>query len=220
MISFLFLSFVNSRLVTEEPDITGNSVSVNFNATEKLNSIGIDHPYVCANFDWWPDNKCGFQCHTKYRFLIGRELELQSISLKTNQVWLWKLQLDRKWAHKNWFWKQDHSSGTSLIASLWHYSRIKIFRQQQHFLRTSMDFWESVDLCKIMWNMILNRKKKFVAISWNWEMPGILSRFRFGGKDASQNWSASSCLNLERIRIWRLFLDWMLKLGKLNMVWI
>ena len=68
MISFLLLSFVNGRLATEKTEITSNSVSVNFNATEKLNSIGIDHPYVCANFDWWPDNKSGFQYHTKIPF--------------------------------------------------------------------------------------------------------------------------------------------------------
>ena len=22
--------------------------------------IGKDHPYVCVNFDWWPDTKCDY----------------------------------------------------------------------------------------------------------------------------------------------------------------
>ena len=33
------------------PEVT--SVAVNF--TTPLNRIGIDHPFVCANFDWWPE---------------------------------------------------------------------------------------------------------------------------------------------------------------------
>ena len=59
MISFLFLSFVSGKLVTEKPSDV-NSISVTFNTTEKLNVVGIDHPYVCANFDWWPDSKCDY----------------------------------------------------------------------------------------------------------------------------------------------------------------
>ena len=59
MISFLFLSLVRGKLVTEKPPAV-NSISVKFNTTEKLNVVGIDHPYVCANFDWWPDSKCDY----------------------------------------------------------------------------------------------------------------------------------------------------------------
>ena len=59
MISFLFLSLVHGKLVTEKPSDV-NSISVTFNTTEKLNVVGIDHPYVCANFDWWPDSKCDY----------------------------------------------------------------------------------------------------------------------------------------------------------------
>jgi len=25
-----------------------------------LNEIGIDHPFVCVNLDWWPDSKCDY----------------------------------------------------------------------------------------------------------------------------------------------------------------
>ena len=60
MILFLFLSFVSGKLVTEKPSSDVNSISVKFNTTEKLNVVGMDHPYVCANFDWWPDSKCDY----------------------------------------------------------------------------------------------------------------------------------------------------------------
>ena len=60
MISFLFFSFVSGKLVTEKPSADVNSILVKFNTTEKLNVVGMDHPYVCANFDWWPDTKCDY----------------------------------------------------------------------------------------------------------------------------------------------------------------
>ena len=25
-----------------------------------LNEIGIEHPFVCVNLDWWPDSKCDY----------------------------------------------------------------------------------------------------------------------------------------------------------------
>ena len=60
MILFLFLSFVSGKLVTEKPSSDVNSISVKFNTTEKLNVVGMEYPYVCANFDWWPDSKCDY----------------------------------------------------------------------------------------------------------------------------------------------------------------
>ena len=60
MISFLFLSFVSCKLIIEQPATDVKSVSVKFNTTEKLNYVGIDHPYVCSNFDWYPDTKCDY----------------------------------------------------------------------------------------------------------------------------------------------------------------
>lgn len=32
-------------------------ISIDINEKIVLNTIGLDHPYVCANFDWWPDVK-------------------------------------------------------------------------------------------------------------------------------------------------------------------
>ena len=60
MISFLFLSFVSGKLVNENPTSDVKSISVNFNTTEKLNTVGINYPYVCSNFDWYPDTKCDY----------------------------------------------------------------------------------------------------------------------------------------------------------------
>ena len=60
MISFLFLTFVIAKVVTERPALHVKSISVKFNTTEKLNSVGIDYPYVCSNFDWYPDTKCDY----------------------------------------------------------------------------------------------------------------------------------------------------------------
>lgn len=25
-----------------------------------MNEIGLEHPYVCVNLDWWPDSKCDY----------------------------------------------------------------------------------------------------------------------------------------------------------------
>ena len=60
MISFLFLSFGIGKLVHENPTSDVKSISVNFNTTEKLNTVGINYPYVCSNFDWYPDTKCDY----------------------------------------------------------------------------------------------------------------------------------------------------------------
>ena len=32
-------------------------IKIEFDVEKPLNIIGIKHPYVCANFDWWPDSK-------------------------------------------------------------------------------------------------------------------------------------------------------------------
>ena len=32
-------------------------IKIEFDVEKPLNQIGIKHPYVCANFDWWPDSK-------------------------------------------------------------------------------------------------------------------------------------------------------------------
>jgi len=47
----LFAIFVNAKPST---------FSIKFKEKEPLNRIGIDHPYVCSNFDWWPDAKCDY----------------------------------------------------------------------------------------------------------------------------------------------------------------
>ena len=60
MISFLFLNFVSAKFVTEKPPSDVKSISVKFNTTEKLNTVGIDYPYVCSNFDWYPGTKCDY----------------------------------------------------------------------------------------------------------------------------------------------------------------
>ena len=35
-------------------------IDVELDTGHKLNEIGMKHPFVCANFDWWPNEKCDY----------------------------------------------------------------------------------------------------------------------------------------------------------------
>ena len=35
-------------------------IDVEIDTGHKLNEIGMKHPFVCANFDWWPNEKCDY----------------------------------------------------------------------------------------------------------------------------------------------------------------
>ena len=35
-------------------------IKIEFDVEKPLNEIGVKHPFVCANFDWWPDSKVLF----------------------------------------------------------------------------------------------------------------------------------------------------------------
>jgi len=37
--------------------VTAEFIEIHLDNGTVLNKIGLDHPYVCANFDWWPDSK-------------------------------------------------------------------------------------------------------------------------------------------------------------------
>lgn len=37
--------------------LTADIIEIDLDHETILNTIGLDHPYVCANFDWWPDTK-------------------------------------------------------------------------------------------------------------------------------------------------------------------
>ena len=38
----------------------GHDVTVQLDTKTTLNVIGLEHPFVCVNFDWWPDLKCDY----------------------------------------------------------------------------------------------------------------------------------------------------------------
>ena len=48
--------------------IVSAAIDVKLDTGHRLNEIGMKHPFVCANFDWWPNEKCdygqGFAIHS------------------------------------------------------------------------------------------------------------------------------------------------------------
>ena len=36
------------------------AIDVELDTGHRLNEIGMKHPFVCANFDWWPNEKCDY----------------------------------------------------------------------------------------------------------------------------------------------------------------
>ena len=53
---FIFLSTATAAILS-----SGTShVNVELDSKATVNVIGIDHPFVCVNFDWWPNEKCDY----------------------------------------------------------------------------------------------------------------------------------------------------------------
>ena len=40
--------------------LCAKEVSIDIDENTVLNTIALDHPYICSNFDWWPDAKVIF----------------------------------------------------------------------------------------------------------------------------------------------------------------
>ena len=58
--SFLIFGCFQVAAAYHTVEIRDDVVNINLDTNAILNKIGLEHPFVCANFDWWPDEKCDY----------------------------------------------------------------------------------------------------------------------------------------------------------------